>query len=105
MSLPNTNGVYEHNRASAKEVKFIAGLMHELNVSEAGLCCEASRLARRPWPFARIEEFDRGMASWAIDQLTRKRRNPESAWNPKANPVYETRLAQRRAFEAGVMES
>lgn len=87
--------------ASQKQVRYIAGLMHELSISEPGLCCQASRLARgRQWPFARIEEFDSGIASWAIDMLNRKRKLPDSTWNPKPDATYEARIEQRRAFEA-----
>lgn len=86
--------------ATPKQIRFIAGLMHELNISEPGLCCQASRLARgRQWPFATIEEFDTGTASWAINMLLRKRKLPESTWNPRPDATYETRIEQRRAFE------
>lgn len=86
--------------ATTKQIKYIAGLMHELNISESGLCCQASGLARgRAWPFATIEEFDSGIASWAIDMLLRKRKLPESAWDPKPTASYEARIEQRRAFE------
>lgn len=85
---------------SAKQVKFIAHLMAELNISEPGLCCHASRLSRgRRWPFASIEEFDAGSASWSIDQLLRKRSNPDSSWNPKPDASYERRMDMRRAAE------